>query len=594
MSSTESIAVNLLKLKLSKTKRISYNIPENDKTPCWDGDIFIHKDEHNTKEEIKRISIQIKGRTIDSKNFKKKVRFNLNDKDLKAYMHHDGIIFFLVYINKNDNEKHQIYYSNLVPIKIKKLLSTNNKYITLEKLPQDSDDILYTFLNFYEESQRQKGFITTNISANDLNKFKSFSFFFRSKNQLKNVFDFHKAINGNSFTIYGLDKELSILVPIDYLNNVRIEKMEETIYQKISINNILYYESFKRVVSNDKISIYFGNSFNFEIDNNSSSSNNNRTEIKFNFIENKEITLENEILDIEFFINLMKYKKLKTDNNFIILESCDLDNENASMEILNSRLKFDKNALTLFNNLKITKEIYINKFTQEEKYLLCELYEILINRRLVKENNSAMYFNKEIHVYNINILLAYIKNEQGLYAVYNFFDLYLNKETKFYQHNKNTSRFITFQNYDLFKYDNIDLDAIIDDLKFVNKDCYNFKAINSIVLDLLNTYDKTKFLSYLKYAHELIDLINTCPSLVGSDIINKNRLQTIKRERYLTFSEKDYLYQLIKTTDDNYIKIGAFILLEEFDEAMKSMNTLPPEKFEYFKTLPIYNLYNIK
>ena len=50
-----------------------------------------------------------------------------------------------------------------------------------------------------------------------------------------------------------MDKELSILVPIDYLNNVRIEKTEETIYQEISINNILYYKYFKRIVSNDKI-----------------------------------------------------------------------------------------------------------------------------------------------------------------------------------------------------------------------------------------------------------------------------------------------------------------------------------------------------
>ena len=95
MPNTESIDVNVLKLKLSKVKRLSYNISENDKTPCWDGDIYIHKDENKTKDDIKRISVQIKGRTIDSKNFKKKVRFNLNEKDLKAYMNHDGIIFFL-------------------------------------------------------------------------------------------------------------------------------------------------------------------------------------------------------------------------------------------------------------------------------------------------------------------------------------------------------------------------------------------------------------------------------------------------------------------------------------------------------------------
>ena len=590
MSSTESIAVSLLKLKLSQTQRITCNIPENDKIPCWDGDIYIHKNKKETKEDIKRISVQVKGRTIDSNNFKKKVRFQLNGKDLRAYMYHDGIIFFLIYINKKHSDKYQIYYSNLVTIKIKKMLSTNKKHIILEKFPDDPDDIMYTLLNFYDESQRQKGFVTTNINANDLNKFKSFSIFFRSKKQLKNIFDFHKAINGNSFTIYGMDKELSILVPIDYLNNVRIEKTEETIYQEISINNILYYKYFKRIVSNDKIIIYLGNSFNFEIKNNVNY--NNRTEINFKFIENNEITLENEILDIEFFINLMKYKKFKIGNNFIILESCALDNENTCIKILNSRLKFDKNASILFDNLKITKKIYINKFTREEKYLLCELYEILINRKLVKENNSALYFNKEIHIANMNILLSYLKNEQELYTVYNFFDLYLNKETKFTQYNKRTSRFITFQNYDFFKYDNIDLNTIIDDLKHVYKNGYNFKAINSIVLDILNMYDKTKFASYLKYAHELIDFINTCPNLVGSDIININKLQTIKRERCLTFSEKVSLYQLIKTTDDNYIRIGAFILLEEFNEAMKLIDALPLEKFEFFKSLTIYNLYH--
>lgn len=57
------------------------------------------------------------------------------------------------------------------------------------------------------------------------------------------------------------------------------------------------------------------------------------------------------------------------------------------------------------------------------------------------------------------------------------------------------------------------------------------------------------------------------------------------------FPKKQKLYQIISYVNDNIdIKIGAYILLGETDEAEKLLNGLPEEHQQFFREYPIYAL----
>ena len=118
----EKLATSAVINELSKTDRLSSFINSGDKEPCWDGNVYIHEDKARTKKNIKKVQIQVKGKTVSLRDAKRTISYSISFDDLNAYMMNGGTLFFVVYLDKNTGEAIQIYYSELLPIKIKKLL----------------------------------------------------------------------------------------------------------------------------------------------------------------------------------------------------------------------------------------------------------------------------------------------------------------------------------------------------------------------------------------------------------------------------------------------------------------------------------------
>ena len=96
-------------------------INEKDKEPVWDGNIYIYSNKNKTKENIKKVPVQVKG-TINNNQENETIKFPLDVADLEAFLDDGGVMFFVVYIDDN-GDKTQIYYSALLPIKLRKILS---------------------------------------------------------------------------------------------------------------------------------------------------------------------------------------------------------------------------------------------------------------------------------------------------------------------------------------------------------------------------------------------------------------------------------------------------------------------------------------
>lgn len=105
---TEVIATAAFKLAISKTDLLSPFVNEKDKEPSWDGHIYIYSDKRKTKENIKRVPVQVKGEAVNRRKVKEHITHDIDYDDLMAYLSDGGAIYVVVYIDETTGEPLQI------------------------------------------------------------------------------------------------------------------------------------------------------------------------------------------------------------------------------------------------------------------------------------------------------------------------------------------------------------------------------------------------------------------------------------------------------------------------------------------------------
>ena len=117
----ETIAVNAVKNSIVMSELLDEFIADNDKEPSWDGFVYIYEDNSKKKEKLKgRIPVQVKGHVCENHS-KEKISFLMSTVDLNNYLEDGGCILFVVYIG-NNGLTNKIYYVELTPIKLRKIL----------------------------------------------------------------------------------------------------------------------------------------------------------------------------------------------------------------------------------------------------------------------------------------------------------------------------------------------------------------------------------------------------------------------------------------------------------------------------------------
>ena len=153
----EEIAVQRVKREILKYDCLKDYINTNDKTPMWDGEIYIYKEnsKYKANEDFKgKISVQVKGHKVD-KIKSGHSKYSIDVEYLRAYQKDKkGVLLFVV--EMTDSENTQIYYANLLPVDLKEILGRvkeNQKKISIdikpikEKSPSSMKMIKYIKLN---------------------------------------------------------------------------------------------------------------------------------------------------------------------------------------------------------------------------------------------------------------------------------------------------------------------------------------------------------------------------------------------------------------------------------------------------------------
>jgi hypothetical protein len=165
----EKIATASVKTSISMTDVLSPFINDGEKEPSWDGNIYIYSNKDKKKDGIKKVPVQVKGK-YNNDFSKETIKFPVAVIDLENYLNDGGVIFFVVLIGNNGLDT-KIYYSCLLPVKLRSILDNNIKKkkrsIELKPFPDDNLKKVSVLLNFYDHRQKQTSFVNSELQSLD-------------------------------------------------------------------------------------------------------------------------------------------------------------------------------------------------------------------------------------------------------------------------------------------------------------------------------------------------------------------------------------------------------------------------------------------
>lgn len=260
----EKLATSAVVTEISKTNRLSSFINSGDKEPCWDGNIYIHEDKTRTKKNIKKVATQVKGKAVSPNAVKRTINYRISYDDLYAYMMNGGTMFFVVYLDKDCGNALQVYYTSLLPVKIKELIKVkkNSYSVKFRKFPSDNLKKTELFLNFYENAQKQASFAGKDLpSVEELAKkgvLESLSIHYTGLGNYDSRSAFPKLIDGQSMTVYANIKGGTAPIPVEYFETVSDVTMSNGNSLPVSVNGKQYYDGFKTVTKAETIELRIG------------------------------------------------------------------------------------------------------------------------------------------------------------------------------------------------------------------------------------------------------------------------------------------------------------------------------------------------
>lgn len=591
----EKLATSAIEKKIAKTDLLSSFINSGDKEPCWDGHIYIHEDKKKTKKNIKKVAAQVKGKAVRTRDAKRTISYPISCDDLRAYMMNGGTVFFVVYLNKDTGDVLQIYYVSLLPVMVKKLLDEKKSRRTISvkfhKFPADNARKTELFLNFYEESKKQVSFAGKDLpNIDDLIKkglLENISFSYTGLGACPDTRLLPKIIDGKSLTLYANIKGGTAPIPIEYFDEITNITTSKDTNIPISVKGHIYYDKVKTIATADTIEQQIGSSVKIiapNVDKVDSS-------IKIHLNINLTGTLTEQIEALEFIIALVDNEAFNFgDAEFPAkFPQSELDRMEAYNfpEMLSNR----KHIKEVLDSMNVKKDLELSKCTSDDIDNLMRIVNSIGDHRIIRGEIDEKNPGQKIKIANLTVAVVYIKANGG-YRIYDFFGNRFDvKWAPEGMEPVEVSQFMMMRPDDYLTLDNLDLEKVVENFKIIPPSTTHFELSNNCMLSMLNAYDKAPNPELLNAARQMNVWLGQHTDFLSSEIVTLNRLQIELRERPLEFSEKQELYTIATTAKDEFQRLGAFLLLDEQEEARKIFDTLDEDRLNLFKGFPIYKFY---
>jgi hypothetical protein len=566
---TEDLAVNRLIEAIYKNDNLEPYIDTNDKTPSWDGNIFVYKSKSHSKDNLLgKIPIQVKG--TEYKGYDgEHIKFPVQVSDLKNYLNDGGVLYFVIRVDSMKNSK--IYYANLLPVDIKKYLEDinlmqNKISIDMEKLDTlTSSKLSSVCTNFLVNRKYQS---STYSYAKKMEDFKHFLIPISST-----AYDLEDYIMNNPVYMYGKADRNDIPIPVE---KIRVDTISTKVYENISIGSEVYYDHYEYVFKKQEKQILIGKGVRCT---------KNNENINFNFTG----SLSERIKDTNFICAIIDSKTFNIGEDV----AKDISFPMEVMDIVHTQYKYLTETKNLLDYFKVETDLQMDKMTEEDFLNLDLLINVVLYNRKVRLK-SIKEGPINIEISNLTLIVTVSFDNEGYVKIDNLFNEEL-KGTKCYLsigndiNNYDCSIYVMLKSKGIINASNLNLAIIEKSIKSIEySEPYSHK-VNALVLELIAAYDsKNELKDCLDTALSLtLWLVEHQPLYLGNKL---NELQIYKRLRKLTAEEVSLLIEAKRVEQDYMILCGISILLDNFNEFEYYFKSLSPHDQDEVITYPIYNL----
>ncbi len=575
----EQLGVTAVTTYLCTSGYISPQIDKNDKTPMWDGFLFVYKkhDQINIDNFSYRIPVQVKASEYAGDSFPSKTSYSVPVINLKNYLNDGGVVFFKVLVKNQDSE---IYVSFLtkekIDILLKGLKAPKQKSITISlgKKPKSIDELLTNLRRIYLQRSRPL------IDFSEIKGKKDITFKFAVKKPDRDV----------DPLAYLASQPVDIMLSIGDLpgeffvkDGPSRLKFIAVSYSNISIEGKTYFTEFKKEYDDKELRILVGKSCVISIEDQEENFS-----VRFNFTF-KSSTIEENISELEFLLAIKEHKHICFDSFRLNLSK--FEEEKDISDYWGSAFQFWQDVKRLFRTLQLPIDLDFKDLTEQEERDL----NILINTLLYNQKINANVDGNRFYDFKIRgliIRVATLKYNDNTIRLFDINDL-----ESVYSDDNNKPRMLP-------SYSSIfEMKELPDNIRFSNlvKTYKQFEKKNDEValranldlLNMLNHYDRKPNNKLLNAAFELSQWLknkrsNKLPNTTAAIL---NYLQTIKRMNG-AFSqyEKRLLNRIVPENDIE--RFACCLLKDDKDGAATYFSQLSPKNQEEIKKYPIYHFMN--
>ena len=597
----EQTAVNAVEDRVNLTRFLSSYLDNNDKTPSWDGTIYIFKNSKRTKDNLAGIiPVQIKGH--ENKDFSKDtIPYSIEIAHLRNYLNDGGAILFVVYVTPNEDQSDflkKIYYVELTPVRINAIIQEcpvvqQNVTVHLKTAPSKPVDFASMVLNSYLNCKRQASFAGAKLSTvkelAEQGVLESIQVFASGYGE---EYRSYQGFLKLDTPLYVRIKGSAIPQPLKYQGEMIHKTISYDVERDISSMGTLFYQKYRVVETLEESVIHIGYRITLTI-------SKSQQGCRFNFKASH--MLREFVSDAPFMIAFAQTRQFKIGDILLDFSQSDFDDTSFKLEEHKADYQRLKRYVEMLDLQGCKEDLDVTTLSNEDWRNLERLTQATLDGKTVSglRDDLLPIMAMNVGPLRFGVELTHVEGVQGEYRLHHVQDC---KDIVWSA--PDHSEAFPVPNCAIFKPDdyvtlsNIKHEQILPAIKTFPVNAHTYGIANQIMLNLIAASDKTDGTRkeiLLRTALGIADWLSSLPDDIWEKSISTlNRLQIIVRQRSLTEDERGVLYALalgLGIRED--IRFAAFALLGKKEEAMKHFKALPVSSQEELKQYPIYRFAEI-
>ncbi len=593
----EREAISKVQTRINLTKYLSSYLDSNDKTPSWDGFVYIYSNEKKTKDNLTgRLPAQVKGHETNDFS-KNEISYSIEIAHLRNYLNDAGAILFVVYLSPNAEHtdiNYKIYYAELTPIRISALISEcpviqQSVTLHLKALPSNPDDFASLILNCFHNCKRQTSFagieLPTIKELEEKGLIDEIQFFVSGYGEeYKSIHGFLKL----DTPLYVRIKGAAIPQPVKFEGEMVHKVVSTVVPNTVSSEGIVFYTQYKVVESLEESVVHIGHGFTMTI-------RNDTPGCKVNFKASHMI--RKFVDDAPFMISFIRSKQFKINDMLLDFTQDDFESCNISLEAFIKDYELLQRYVKMMDIQGCQDDVDYSAFSNEDWRNMERLAQATLEGKPVYglQNDMAFAMAMSVGSLKFGVGLTRVDGEDGVYNLCHIQDC----QDVVFSPPDHSEVFpvpicAIFKPDDYVALSNIKYERILPTIKNFPVNEHTYAVANDIMLRMIMAADKLegkKRSILLNTALEIAEWLMTIPDDVWDvRIATLNRLQILIRQRTLSDEERGVLYGMIASSPERKdVLFAANALLGKKEIAKKHFDFFPRATQDELMQYPIYH-----